>query len=319
MRLGATESQSLASAFWLSTANGLPSSWRIRPLQLPFSPFHAGKGPHPTSRPGGEPPRRVVSYPPPRGQAQWPGLPCPWASGRPSAQHSPRTGREHRPAETLEASLCRESAECSTRPSASAKARNSFLCQIFSHGLRTLLVLFSGSHIRLPRGSHNSNPTSPMSACPNMDFFLPSGREVSCLREYIAESPHWWPRQISRAETLFLQDLQTWVAEPTSRVTDPAQVTLNFHCRECKASFPRGKHLHAHMANAHRIYSPANQYTLSPACIACLKLYGSIQQSQQHLKRSPPCLCKAVHLVPPLSYAQILELEALRRPFSAAC
>ena len=64
------------------------------------------------------------------------------------------------------------------------------------------------------------------------------------------------------------------------------------------------------MAKAHQLYSPARHFALSPVCASCHKLFRSVRQCQQHLKCSPSCLGRAVHLFPPLSYDQILALES---------
>ena len=199
-------------------------------------------------------------------------------------------------------------------PLAIARTRASFLSKLFRRGPQTLLRFLYAHWISHPASSwlrqFQQDIDYVRQFCPELPHFLPVGKEVECLLEAMAEDPMWWLRQISKAERLFRKDLAQWIAHPPTSPAPIPKPDALFQCWECGASFPLRKHLHVHLAKAHRLYSPARHYTLSPACISCLKWYGTIRQSQQHLKSSPRCLERAVMVVPPLQYAQILELEA---------
>ena len=125
----------------------------------------------------------------------------------------------------------------------------------------------------------------------------------------MSESPGWWLRKVVAAEKLFRKDLQEWLAQPSGEPEAPMEQHRAFQCDMCPCAFVLRKHLHAHQARAHRRFSPARHYTYTEHCVSCLRFYGSIRQSQQHLKQSPACLLRAAAILPPLEYDQILSLE----------
>ncbi|CAE7843419.1 unnamed protein product, partial [Symbiodinium necroappetens] len=69
------------------------------------------------------------------------------------------------------------------------------------------------------------------------------------------------------------------------------------------------KHLHAHLAKSHAVFSPARHYAIGPRCEVCMRHYGKISQVQQHLKQSTACLLRCLYLFRPLSVCEIREIE----------
>ena len=212
--------------------------------------------------------------------------------------------------------LVLKAAKASAPPLAIAKSRACFLQKLFQHGPGLLLTLLFDHWASHPGSSWLQQFVTDVETvqqyCPTVLHFFRKGAEVHDLLEIYAESANWWPRQVAKAENAFQSDLAKWhAADPTTgSAPTPGLALPDFQCWLCPSSFPLRKHLHAHLAKAHRVYSPSRHFTLTPACLACHKWYGSIKQSQQHLKCSPGCLSRVVHLMSPLSYEQILELEA---------
>ena len=173
-------------------------------------------------------------------------------------------------------------------PLALAHTRASFLRRLFKHGPRALLTLLFDHWTAHAASSWlqelQVDVDSVKQYFPHLTHYLSGDDVVGELLTIHDEKPSWWLQQVVRAEKVFQQDLQSWIDNPSKRV-----------------SFPLRKHLHAHLARAHRIYSPSRHYTVSPACLACLRWYGSVKQSQQHLKCSSKRLLRVVHLIPPLT------------------
>ena len=195
-----------------------------------------------------------------------------------------------------------------------AHARAAFLSKLFRKGPRVLLTLFFDHWTAHPASSWlqqlQGDVLNVVQYVPTLAHFLPAGSEVASLLDAMSDSPSWWLKQVIQAEKVFLADVAAWISRPAARVVDPSREPDAFTCWECGAAFPVRKHLHVHLARAHKVFSPSRHYTHSPACVACHKWYSTIKLAQQHLKSSPRCLARAVHLVPPLTYAQILDVEA---------
>ena len=81
--------------------------------------------------------------------------------------------------------------------------------------------------------------------------------------------------------------------------------------------FPLRKHLHAHLAKTHRIFSPARHYALGDTCSACFRVFPNVQQVHQHLKHSSACLMRCLYLHALLSLEQFRALENRCRQQSA--
>ena len=204
-------------------------------------------------------------------------------------------------------------AKAAAPPLALAKTRAAFLKQISVHGppmLRALLYDHWADHAPCSWLAQLQADVRCVSQyLPGLGELLPSGSEVECLLEAVADSPSWWFQKVQAAEKVFQHDLSAWLHQPGQIVTEDTAEDRPFRCGLCPCSFALRKHLHAHQARAHRQFSPARHFTLTEYCFSCHRFYGSIRQSQQHLKASPPCLLRLAHVFPPLTYEQILALE----------
>ena len=134
---------------------------------------------------------------------------------------------------------------------------------------------------------------------------------VECLLGKVQEDVVWWPRVVKQAISAFGKRLQRWrpdIGHPGGPL-NPAE-DRPFVCPQCDASFPLRKHLAVHQARRHGLLSPTRHYAPSSMCLACLRLYHSVERCQYHLKQSKTCLLRLVHVVPPLSLEEIQQAEA---------
>ena len=194
-----------------------------------------------------------------------------------------------------------------------AHARAAFLSKLFRKGPKVLLTLLHDHWRAHPASSWLQQLLGDVHNVAQyrstLGQVLPAGAEVESLLEATAEEPNWWLKQVQHAEKQFLADLDKWASTSRPREVAPTTGHGDFGCWKCEASFPLRKHLHVHLARAHQLFSPARHFAHTPACIACLKWYGTVKLCQQHLKSSRSCLARAVLLVPPMDYAQILSVE----------
>ena len=88
-----------------------------------------------------------------------------------------------------------------------------------------------------------------------------------------------------------------------------------YQCHVCESRFVLRKHLAAHQARSHRIWSPARHFALGPYCLSCHRWTGDVRLIQQHLKHSDVCLRRMLDIIPPLSTEQIhcVEQESIAR------
>ena len=199
-----------------------------------------------------------------------------------------------------------------------ARARASFLSRVFQHGPAALLAVLWDHWVTHPPSSWLAQVAADVDHVsqflPRVSSVLPRVDVVAALFEAYREDVQWWPRQVKAAEKILAADLETWVSTHRGThdaVTPPAAITTRpFSCYLCQASFALRKHLHAHLAKTHQVYSPARHYALSNTCSACLRMYPNIKQAQQHLKSSPSCLRRCLYLHPPLTPSQFRTLEA---------
>ncbi|CAE7152129.1 unnamed protein product, partial [Symbiodinium necroappetens] len=158
---------------------------------------------------------------------------------------------------------------------------------------------------------------------PDLGPLLDGEQSICRLLDAIHNEPCWWVRKTKAAVAVFLEDLRPWSelradqrpasgAEETFRADVPpveqADV-LPFRCHLCSSGFRLRKHLGAHLARTHKVWSPSRHYTLAEYCHSCHKWYGSASQVAQHLKQSDACLWRLCHLFPPLDDNQIAQVE----------
>ncbi|CAE7206779.1 unnamed protein product [Symbiodinium sp. CCMP2592] len=140
---------------------------------------------------------------------------------------------------------------------------------------------------------------------------------VSSLLELVWEKPAWWVATVKRACKCAQADLEKWrVDKDRHEHSGPAPAPVRprdsgaFACQWCGARFPMRKHLGAHLAKSHGIFSPARHLAFGDTCISCLTCYHSVSRVQAHLKHSDHCLRRSCLLAPPLTVPQIREVEA---------
>ncbi|CAE7870248.1 unnamed protein product [Symbiodinium necroappetens] len=206
-------------------------------------------------------------------------------------------------------------------PLALAQARASLLTKLFLRGPAELLALLFDHWVTHPRSSWLSQLQQDFQCVslyvPSVKHCVSTSDVVPGILASLSEDRLWWPKQVKQACKIFQADLERWnqlrkLSKPLKPTAKAAVVTPEdcpFVCRLCSASFPLRKHLHAHMAKSHQIYSPARHFAIGPRCEACMRHYGRISQVQQHLKQSSECLLRCLFLFRPLEVDEIHQLE----------
>ena len=151
---------------------------------------------------------------------------------------------------------------------------------------------------------------------------LGSAPFVPAILDSLSTDPWWWPSQVKSAVRQFQVDLEDWKARRHQvRAEDPKSsppVQLPYSCYLCTSAFKLRKHLHAHLAKAHGIFSPGRHFALSEECPCCLKRFPDVLLAQLHLKRSPDCLLHCLHSFRPLTLDEVRVVEAPARTASKA-
>ena len=208
-------------------------------------------------------------------------------------------------------------------PLALALARAVLLRQLTTTGPATLLQLLS-VHWRVhPKSSwlgllrdDVAHLAQYVSAARTLQA---TGDPVVHLIEAVRDDPRWWVRQVKQACRQAQKDLEAWcgghthVGHGTDRVprlpASPALPDLPFQCHWCSAGFRLRKHLFAHMAKAHQIFSPARHSCHGSTCVSCLRCFHTVPRLQQHLKRTDRCLLRTCQLVPCLTIEEVRVVE----------
>ena len=202
-------------------------------------------------------------------------------------------------------------------PLALARARAGFLRRVVVHGPRALLHLM-WNHWKLhPASSWLKQVQSDIGHIsqyvPSVQNVLGHGDAVASLLEACHSDPMWWTLQVRAAERAFYADLVVWNNEKRLGADSAAfpspSAPCSYSCYLCEAQFPLRKHLYAHLARTHLVFSPTRHYALHNVCTACLKVFPGVIQVQQHLKHSSNCLSRCVFFPPPLTYEQFKTLE----------
>ncbi|CAE7258117.1 unnamed protein product [Symbiodinium sp. CCMP2592] len=178
-------------------------------------------------------------------------------------------------------------AQATSPPLALAHARAACLAKLFRHGPADLIALL-WDHWRIaPARSWLGQLCEDVQAVavfqPIVKDLLGDSAVVPGILEAFAQDPTWWPRQVRSASQAFLQDLDKWHESKIAkapRVPTPRAEDLPYQCHVCNSAFPLRKHMYAHMAKAHQIYSPARHYAISTVCQSCLKLFPDIVSAQ---------------------------------------
>ena len=199
-----------------------------------------------------------------------------------------------------------------------AQARANFLKQLTANGpsvLRHVLFVHWRTHARSSWLAQIAEDVSlVLQYLPNLSPLFPSSKRLESLLDSLIEDPSWWLRKVKRAVQVFLQDLEAWHDKGMPSVvatnTDPPETDLPFACPLCDSRFALRKHVGAHLARTHKVWSPARHFALDVFCHSCHKWYGSVAQVANHLERSSDCLWRACHLFEPLSTEEIRRVES---------
>ncbi|CAE7193595.1 unnamed protein product, partial [Symbiodinium microadriaticum] len=145
---------------------------------------------------------------------------------------------------------------------------------------------------------------------------------VPAILDSFSTDPWWWSSQVKSAVRQFQADLEDWKAKRLRVHTEEARLSpspqLPYACYLCTSAFKLRKHLHAHLARAHQIFSPGRHFALSEECPCCLKRFPDVLLAQLHLKRSPDCLLHCLRSFRPLTLDEIRAVEAPARAASKA-
>ena len=215
-------------------------------------------------------------------------------------------------------------ANAPTPPLAMALARARFLARLTWHGpavLRCMLYQHWAVHKRSSWLAQVSGDISlVLQYLPELSPLFVGEEPVHLLLDSLWQEPEWWSRQVRKAVKVLHDDLDGWskrrgISIDTEGDVDPVdipdwnEVSTPFACHLCSSSFRLRKHLGAHLAKTHRVWSPSRHFTLDVYCHACHRWYGSTSQVGQHLKQSDACLWRLCHLFPPLNDAEIAQVE----------
>ena len=208
-----------------------------------------------------------------------------------------------------------------------AHARATCLRKLFTCGPPELLTLLWDHWSLHPKSSWlaqlNEDVQHVAVYKPTVLACLGQAPYVAALLESFATDVWWWPAQVKAAARQFQADLEKWKELRHQVRSEPYfearhAVELPFTCYLCPSSFALRKHLHAHLARAHRVFSPARHYALSEECPCCLRRFPDVLLAQLHLKRSPTCLRHCLHSFRPLTIEEIRVVEAPARAAAKA-
>ena len=208
-------------------------------------------------------------------------------------------------------------ARAASPPLMMAHARANFLKQLTVNGpsvLRHVLFVHWRTHARSSwLAQVVADVALVLQYLPNLSPLFPSSKSLESLLDSLIEDSSWWLRQVKKAVQVFLKDLDAWhdrgMPSVGAATADLQEVDLPFACPLCDSRFALRKHVGAHLARTHKVWSPARHFTLDVFCHSCHKWYGSVAQVTNHLKRSSDCLWRACHLFRPLSTEEIRQVE----------
>ena len=134
---------------------------------------------------------------------------------------------------------------------------------------------------------------------------------IRALFDSFVDAPHWWVNCVRTAHRRFMAELGEWMRRPAAEgsVSCASQTSLPFTCPLCSAGFTLRRYLCSHLAKRHQCFSPVRHYAPAKHCLACLRMYGSVQAVQNHLRRSDHCLTRLAHAVAPMTAEEIHRAE----------
>ena len=210
-------------------------------------------------------------------------------------------------------------AQAPSPPIALAKTRAAFLRQLTAHGPDALKQVLFQHWTMHPKSSWlhqlKADASLVQAYCPKVTPFFEGRCPVNVILDSLVEDPAWWGRQVQQMQKAFLEDIDKAVEQPLTQVAGPPPTQLPsdtqtpFVCTVCNARFPLRKHLYAHMARTHRMWSPARHFACGGFCLACHRWTGDVRLIQLHLKRHDQCLRRSCQLIPPMTNEQIKAAE----------
>ena len=100
---------------------------------------------------------------------------------------------------------------------------------------------------------------------------------ISCFKRenpFFRQSPQWaFAAQVKAAAKSLQQAREVEGHAPCqgSTLHRSSGEHGRYSCYLCQGSFPLRKHLHAHLACTHRVFSPARHYATSETCPCCMR------------------------------------------------
>ena len=222
-------------------------------------------------------------------------------------------------------------AQAPTPPLAMALSRARFLSKLTTQGPTVLRYVLFQHWQQHKRSSWLAQVEADLALVlqylPDLAPLFAVREPVLALLDALWDEPGWWLRAVRRAIAVLRKDLDAWSQAKTAVVPADADTTGTadsvpaaeertvgpFQCHLCPSGFRLRKHLGAHLARTHRIWSPSRHYTLDVYCHACHRWYGSAAQVGQHLKHSDACLLRMCHLFPPLTNDEIAQVEGAEK------
>ena len=204
-------------------------------------------------------------------------------------------------------------------PIALAKTRAAFLRQLTLNGPTALKQLMYQHWVCHPKSSWlnqlKADAALVQAFCPQVAPLFERRCPVTVILDSLLEDPEWWRRQVQLLQKAFLTDIEKALQQPQASIAvvsrpsrEPGSANV-FACPVCASGFPLRKHLYAHMARAHKLWSPARHFAYDSFCPSCHRWTGNVRLVQLHLKRHDECLRRACHLIPPMTTEQIREVE----------
>ncbi|CAE7245588.1 unnamed protein product [Symbiodinium sp. CCMP2592] len=189
------------------------------------------------------------------------------------------------------------------------------LKRMLQHGPAQLLHILHAHWCLCPSRSwlgHFCDDMQAVSAyCPAAATLLLQGCPLTALVEAVQDKPNWWVLQVRQACKGYQADLEKWVlaGRPSVDSVEVPEAPRPFQCRVCTAAFRLHKHQAVHEARAHGLISVARRLAHTPTCQACMKFYHTVERLQGHLKHSPTCMLRTVHVLPLLTAQQVTDIE----------
>ena len=212
-----------------------------------------------------------------------------------------------------------QAARACTPPLALAKARGGFLLRVLTKGpaeLRHLILLqWEEAPTKSWIGQLQEDIQHVALYCTGARTLLASDCPIRALLDVLQDDASWWKRQVQAAVRQCLKDLDKWIAVPAGGEVAahddvPTAAPALYPCSFCTASFPLRKHLGVHMARRHGVVAPARLFMPQPVCTVCLRFFHTLPRVQRHLRGSKSCLFRATELLPPMTQAEVKEVEA---------